>query len=77
MSLKQGIISPTTKDFYTKHKISQNEGSLEANMQNEKQSTISKLHEKKKKLKVSEKGLINRQKAHSEGKSLPKPNNIN
>ena len=48
--LKQGIISPTTKDFYTKHKISQNEGPLEANMQNEKQSTISKLHEKSKSL---------------------------
>ena len=44
--LKQVIILPTTKDFYTKHKISQNEGSLEAHMQNEKQSTISKLHEK-------------------------------
>ena len=44
--LKQGIISPTTKDCYTKHNISQNEASLEANMQNEKQSTFFKVHEK-------------------------------
>ena len=48
--LKQVIISPTTKDFYTKHKISQNEGVLRANMQNEKQSTFFKVHEKFKNL---------------------------
>ena len=40
--LKQELISPTTKDFQIKHKISQNEKEVEPNMQMKDKQKISK-----------------------------------